>query len=413
MKMRRVEICLLGAVLLIEAVPAEAQDFIAHTADGPLLPAPPAKIGDDWSLRLSGQTPRLIAGTDWYSLRRDKFGLPDWPKTNFLLLTSGDRVPIDPAGSFRLDDDRLHFDLGPPCGVTRNSGVSVPLAYVIALVLATTDGEEDAELFLARLKAGKRPADLLLLKNGDRIEGKLKDVTRERGFWIDIEGRKVQTPISQAAVLAINTSFQAKPRVKRTHASVAFEGGGRVLFANLRIDEERKLLAGKTLAGFDVETPLEKVAAIDLRMGRAVYLSDMKPKAYEHKPFLGVAWPLVVDGSVTGRPLRLGGQTFDKGLGMHAPCRVTYTLDGGFRWFEASVGLDARTGQRGHVRVSILVDGKEREGFDRKELTGGGMPWNLRIDVRKAREVALVADMGDFGDVQAHVDWADARLIRD
>src|SRR5439155_16013544 len=189
------------------------------------------------------------------------------------------------------------------------------------------------------------------------------------------------------------TSFQAKLRAKKTHGLVVLEGGGRLLFANLRLDQERKLLAGKTLAGFDIEMPLDKVVTIDLRMGRALYLSDMKPQSYEHKPFLGVAWPLVLDSSVAGRPLRLAGQTFDKGLGMHAPSRVSFALDGRFRWFEAIVGLDARTGKQGHVRVSVLVDGKPHKACSHKELTGALAPVILRIDVRKARELTLQVDL--------------------
>ena len=57
-----------------------------------------------------------------------------------------------------------------------------------------------------------------------------------------------------------------------------------------------------------------------------VYLSDLKPTAYDFTPYLRVRWPLVLDGSVDGRDLHLAGGVFDKGLGMHTASRVTYSF---------------------------------------------------------------------------------------
>src|SRR5207244_878593 len=103
--------------------------------------------------------------------------------------------------------------------------------------------------------------------------------------------------------------------------------------------------------------------------------------------------------------------THDKGLGMHARSRVSYKLDGKYRSFEALVGLDAQTGKLGRVRVAVLLDGKEQAlGWD-KELTARDGARPVRLDVRQAQTLTLVVDFGPQGDVQAHVNWADARLI--
>ena len=59
-----------------------------------------------------------------------------------------------------------------------------------------------------------------------------------------------------------------------------------------------------------------------------------------------------------------------------------------------------------------MVDGKEQIPGPEKELTGKDAPLPVRIDVSKARELTLVVDFGSYGDVQAHVNWGDARLIR-
>ena len=88
-------------------------------------------------------------------------------------------------------------------------------------------------------------------------------------------------------------------------------------------------LRATALSGAVVRIPLQAVAAINVYHGRAIYLSDLKPKAYEHTPYLGVSWPVAVDHCVSGGDLRLGGGTYDKGLGLHSRSRVTYTLSCG------------------------------------------------------------------------------------
>ena len=160
--------------------------------------------------------------------------------------------------------------------------------------------------------------------------------------------------------------------------------------------------------------PLDEVAALYVYQGRAVYLSDLKPLRYEYTSFLPTALPggYVADGSFGGRDLRLGGNTHDKGLGMHSAGRLTYDLSGDYRRFEALVGLDDRDGRRGSVRVRVLVDGKPKDAGADRELTGGSEPLPLRVDVTGAKELTLVVEFGRAGDVEDHVNWADARLVR-
>jgi hypothetical protein len=85
-------------------------------------------------------------------------------------------------------------------------------------------------------------------------------------------------------------------------------------------------------------------------------------------------------------------------------------LDGNYRRFETTVGLDDRTGHGGSVRIRVLVDGMEKAGGD--ELTSANSPRQLRIDVTKAKELTLVVEFGSGGDVRDQVDWADVRLVK-
>jgi hypothetical protein len=162
--------------------------------------------------------------------------------------------------------------------------------------------------------------------------------------------------------------------------------------------------------GATVDIPLEDLVALDIRQGRAVYLSDLKPVKYEHTPYLSVHWPWIRDGSVTGDELSLADGVHDKGIGMHSESRLTYDLAGQYQSFEALVGLDVRSGKEGSVRVQVMVDGALQPIGG--ELQGGDPARAVRVRVAGAKQITLAVLFGRHGDVQDHVDWADARLIK-
>ena len=65
-----------------------------------------------------------------------------------------------------------------------------------------------------------------------------------------------------------------------------------------------------------------------------VLLSDVRPIAIDqYRGAVGF------DRSYAGRPIRLGGEAFPKGLGIRAPSALSFALGGGFRRFDATVGL--------------------------------------------------------------------------
>jgi hypothetical protein len=169
----------------------------------------------------------------------------------------------------------------------------------------------------------------------------------------------------------------------------------------------------KTLFDAAVKVTIDQVVALDLRLGRAVYLSDLKPRAYEHVSYLGLAWPYVADGSVAGGDLRLSSGTYDKGLGLHSQSRITYDLAGEYQYFEALVGFDeSGRSQDGSVRIKVLVDGKAQDlGFS-SELTAQAGPRPVRVKLVGARALTLLVEFGRRGDVNGRIDWADARMIK-
>jgi hypothetical protein len=261
-----------------------------------------------------------------------------------------------------------------------------------------------------------RKKDVLLLRSGDTITGTL-DRFENDGKVIRFlpEGKKDSTPLdtSSVAAVAFDPSLSRPRSTKGPVAEVTFADGSRLRFASASGDG--RTFRGRLVTGGTIEIPLNKVVSIDLIQGKAVYLADLKPKTSKFEPFLGTNWHWTANRSVKGNPLRLntrlGEETFDRGLGTHPKTTLVYDLGGKYKRFEAVVGLDAATGTRGRAAVRVMVDGKDAAVPGLTDLSAADcVP--ISVAVTKAKELTLIVDFGPGGDVQADVDWADARLVK-
>ncbi len=120
------------------------------------------------------------------------------------------------------------------------------------------------------------------------------------------------------------------------------------------------------------------------------------------------------DKSVDGQPLSIGGQKFEKGVGVHATSGATVQLDGKATRFTASVGVDdevIKAGeQRGSVEFLVASDGKIlwRSG----QMSAGDIAKTVDVALVGVRELQLVvSSLGD--NAFDHADWAQAKLEYD
>jgi hypothetical protein len=383
--------------------------FTLHAAGGVAGVGPLTKVGEDWSARLGGPNPALVQGADILSLRRAGVALPPYPESEQVILAGGERLPLDTRAGLRLADEVLSFHPLPPLRPAAGAELRVPLSRVAVLWLGARPGGDPVPR-LRQLMQEARARDRVLLRGGDVVEGTVLSLDREGACRVKVGSKQVAVPFGQVAAVAFSTDLLVKARPRGPYGHLVLTGGCRLDLTSASVESEARRLRGKAVFGAAVIVPLADVAALDLRQGRAVYLSDLRPLEYACAPFLGVSWPLTVDASASGRQLCVGGGCHDKGLGMHAKSRVTYDLLGRFERFEATVGLDERTGGRGRVRVEVLLDGTPQALGDGAELTAG-QPLGLRVDVSKARRLTLAVHFAGRGGVGADVDWADARLI--
>jgi len=396
------------SLFVLQASTALAQEptaplFDLHTADGIIAVGPLVQVREDWSVALSGRKAIQVNGSDVVALRQSKIPLPPAPREEHVLLSNGDQLPGTPL---HVSGERLRFK----ARIDADQELSIPLSSISLLWFAAPDGVADSDLLRQRLASEHRKRDTVLLRNGDMVEGTLTALDRAMIYVDDANGKAVKVARDKIAALGLSTELARSLRPKGIYGRLVLANGCRLSLLSARA--EGQVLFGNAVFGATVQVPIKQIVALDLRQGRAVYLSDLKPQRYEHTPYLGVHWPYTFDASVAGNELRVGGSTYDKGLGMHSQSRLTFDLSGGYQWFEAWVGLDDRTGREGSVLVQVLVDGKPKDFGAAKELTGGDKPLPVRIRVAGARELTFVVLFGRHGDVQDHVDWADARLIK-
>jgi hypothetical protein len=383
---------------------APAPVFAVRTAGGTVVQGAWRELKADWSVRVGEGDGSRIADDNVLSVRRVGAPLPPLPIDDHLVLANGDRLPYK---TLRLADEKFHLQ---HANLEGGKEASVPLAAVSLLWRVAPDKTLDAERLRRRLAAARRARDTVCLRNGDLVAGTLTGLDA-KNVEVEAETKRVTVEMAQVAYIAFNTELADAPRPKGVYARLILMGtgteGGRLSLTSASCDGVT--LTGVTVFGARLRVPLNNVAAFDLRQGRAVYLSDLKPIKYDYRPYFDAAWPYAVDANVVEHDLRLGGSTYDKGISLHSHGRLSYRLSGAYRRFEALVGLDEKDGRRGQVRLRVLADGKAL--VDR-ELTRRDGPLPIDVSVEGVREMTLEVDFGREADVEDVVNWVDARLVK-
>jgi hypothetical protein len=138
---------------------------------------------------------------------------------------------------------------------------------------------------------------------------------------------------------------------------------------------------------------------------QTVWLSDLNPTSATQ------GWKsLAADRSVSGGLLRLGDTIYVRGVGTHAPARLTYDVPADCDAFEAVVGVDFAAGAGGSAILHVELDGVRV--FTAPTLTGRSAPLPIRIPLHGARVLSLCLDNAGDGSRRDHFDFAEARFVR-
>jgi hypothetical protein len=117
---------------------------------------------------------------------------------------------------------------------------------------------------------------------------------------------------------------------------------------------------------------------------------------------------LAADVSVDGRPLRVAGRRYHRGIGTHTNSRLKYFLGGGYERFTGAVGIDDETQGKGSAVFRILADGETL--FTSDLLLGGQPARPFSVSVRGKIHLELIASDGGDGCDYDHADWGNPYL---
>jgi len=251
--------------------------------------------------------------------------------------------------------------------------------------------------------------DRLLFRNSELIEGTIESFEPAGLKFRSALLGQLDVAFDRLAAIALASHTDAPGKPPEGIIAIVQADEGTTVSAQIQGLKGGNLEL-RTTFGAPLSLRLDRLLRIEFRGGRLTYLSDLTPAQVKETPYFDLVWRHRRDQSVDGNPLRIGGQTYRKGLGVHSRCELAFALDGAHRRFLADVGMDEEVGHRGNADVTVLVDGKPA--FERKGLTGGAAPVPVAVDVTGAKVLTLLVDFGGDFDICDHVDWANARLIR-
>ena len=325
------------------------------------------------------------------------------PEAPLVILSGGDVLAVRPE---KIDDESLiglwtRFPAWPPC--------KIPLETVRGAILEPPGSAAARARLLDRVFEFQEPRDSIILRNGDLLAGEFLSLDEKT---LQFETSLGNSAVERAGILAMifNPTLTSREPVPGEMALVSLVDGSRFRAKDLKFSAPDRLSV-KTQFGAQLDLPLTAVESLRFLGGCATYLSDITPVEYKFEPFLDLEWPLRRDRSVAGGFLSLGRVEYPKGLGTHSRSTVSYRLDGKFRRFQATIGIDDSAAGRGSVVFAVLLDGKAAYKSD--VLTGTSSAVTIeRLDVTGAKLMTLLADYATDGDILDHADWCDALLIK-
>lgn len=387
------------------AVPSDPV-FTVHLLDGQTFAGQLRQLGPGGRLTLvtAEGTERALPLDQVFKLTRDGAPATYAPELPVILLPDGDRLFNAVVGT----DKDMAITVQPYALGRVQGNLPLPLDGIVGLVFALPAGEsEGADLVLDRIRNDPRESEVLWLVNGDRMAGNFLGLDSTK---IRFQTENGTLSLEQAGVsaLAFDPALISYPRPDGVFFELTLSDGSRFGVQHARI--EHGLLVGTTRFGADVRVPLNELLAVHARSDRLVYLTERPVAREQSVAYVGPSRPYQRDRTVDGHLFRLGGQTYDRGLGTASRSFLAYRLQPRDERFQAQVGLDDRAGPLGNVVFRVLVDGKER--FASPPMSVRDTPRPIDVTVAGGSVLILVTDFGDRGGVRDLADWAEARIVR-
>jgi hypothetical protein len=376
--------------------------FSALLTDGTLVSGQVRRLGekDGVTLVTENGEERSIPIDRLVKLTRE--GTPPPAPTeggDMVLFPDGDRLvrcKVGQAGEFNLAVHSTPFE-----------NLSIPLESLLGLVFDANLDSTATDALVTRVRSEPREAELLWLKNGDKLPGLFSGLD-DRKLTFQPETGKVELPRDGVVALGFPQGQVAYRRPEGPYFELKLGDGSRLGVSGVKI--ERGYVVATTRFKSMIRFPIGELAQIHVINASVVYLSDREPNGSIYEPYIGPTRPYRRNATVSGDLLRLGGRTYDRGVGTYSRTLLVYKLEPGSKRFQALVGVDDRAGPLGNVVFKVRVDDKIR--YESSPMVAGEAAKSVDVDLTGASFLILMTEFGERGDVQDHADWVEARIIR-
>ena len=122
--------------------------------------------------------------------------------------------------------------------------MSLGLVARLAQCAANVDSPE---AFLRTYLSAKRKADVVLLRNGDKLEGVLSAFEPDR-IEVEVDKRITAVKRSQVSLVALNTELAEKPKTKGLQARLTVASTGSANGARLTLGRHLARMAKRSMA---------------------------------------------------------------------------------------------------------------------------------------------------------------------
>jgi len=256
------------------------------------------------------------------------------------------------------------------------------------------------------LHARERRQDMLVVQKGetlDFVEGTIGNVT-DAAIVLLLDGEQIEVPREKA----FGVIYYRKPdNAADPVGFVELVGGDRLAVAAIRVEDTAATV--DLTAGAEIRLPLSSVARFDLSTGKLTWLSSLDPRDVQHEfRFIDPAPTMANDRDVWGEPLKIGKQSFARGVAIRSKTELRYRLNGDFSRLQAWVGI--QQGYQGDVRLQLSLDGEKV--FDQIVEPGSGVV-PVDLDVSDRFNLDVLVDYGSLqSDIGDHLILGNARLLR-
>ena len=247
--------------------------------------------------------------------------------------------------------------------------------------------------------------DRILLTNGDIVRGFITMI-HDRNIRIDNGESEVEVPLR--LVVAVRFAVSRKSAPDAIHGVATLRDGTRLTLTSMDWSGHR--VRAKWQAGAVVNIAADKIVRLDIAGGRWEWLASHRPISAQNTPMLSLHWEPATNRNVLGGPIKVAGETFEHGIGVHSRSSLTYDLKESYNEFVTSFGIDDDSGPLADVTVLILVDG--RRCLEERNIRRGKLLGPIRLNIAGAKRIELVVDFGENGGLQDRFDWVEPALIR-